>query len=111
MDPRFTQALNQPGYLVDIGWPIAGVEANSDALKFAVLAFANMFDQRMEKPGGNIVHAIEAEIFERVQCDALARARKAANDNETHCPEGLFSHTEACRPLAHGGQSAFPCAS
>jgi hypothetical protein len=83
---RKAQPLDQFGYLIDIVWPIARINTDGDIFKDAVTALQNMLQQRIEQAGWNIIDAIETEIFERMQCHALAGTRKAADDYKTHKP-------------------------
>jgi hypothetical protein len=89
---------------------IAGVEAHAHPFEYAVAPLQDVVDEGVEKAGRDIVDAVEPEIFESVQSNALARPGESTDDDEAHGPIAGISRNEACRPRGHGDPSAFPCA-
>ena len=63
---------------------IARVEADADVLERGFLARQDLVDERAQQRDRDVVDAIEAEIFEHVQRDALTGAGQAADDHEAH---------------------------
>ena len=83
-DARFLEITDQPWHAIYIVGTIPCIEPNADILEYAVLAVEDVLDEGVEEAGRDVVYTIEIEILERVQGYALARARKSANDNQTH---------------------------
>jgi hypothetical protein len=70
-----SQRLHERRDLGDVAAPaIARVEADADVLERRVVAQQQLVDERSQQRRGDVVDAVEAEIFERVQRDALTRA-------------------------------------
>ena len=63
---------------------IARVEADAHVLERRVPAQQQLVDERAQQRRRDVVDAIEAEIFESVQRDALTGAGQAADDHEAH---------------------------
>ena len=59
----------------------AHIDADRDA---RVARLLEIVDQRGQQFGGQVVHAIETGIFQRLQCDAFAGAGEAADQEELH---------------------------
>ncbi len=104
-----SQLLHERRNLRDVvAAAIARIEADADVLERRVLAQQQLVDERAKQRRRDVVDAVEAEILERVQRDALAGAGQAADDHEAHELSLAWSWRFAARTRVAGVSARAP---